>query len=96
MFQAACSAECPVTRINDMSTDAALGLPLALRADLAAKLIESLDDDIPPSDNCTPDEWVEIINARCEAVDRGEVELIDGEQAIAVLREIVDRAKQLP
>jgi len=52
--------------------DAALGLPPALCADLAAKLIESLDDDIPPSERCSSDEWLEIINARCEAVDRGE------------------------
>jgi len=76
--------------------DAALALPQALRADLAAKLIESLDADSPPTSNRSPEEWVEIINARCDAIDRGEAELIDGEQAIAMLREIVERASQKP
>ena len=74
--------------------DAALALPQALRADLAAKLIESLDIELDPALDRTPEEWLEIINARCDAVDRNEAELIDGEQAIAMLREIVARAKQ--
>jgi len=74
--------------------DAALALSHQIRADLAAKLIESLDAESPPAPNRSPEEWVEIINARCEAIDRGEAELIDGEQVIAMLDEIIDRAEQ--
>jgi hypothetical protein len=73
--------------------DAALALPQALRADLAAKLIESLDEELSPASNRTPQEWIQIINDRCDAVDRGEEEIMDGEHAMAMLREIVDRAK---
>jgi hypothetical protein len=71
--------------------DAALALPEALRADLAAKLIESLDNDAPPAPNRTPQEWERIIKERSDELHRGDAELIDGDVAVAMLRAIVDR-----
>lgn len=74
--------------------DAALGLPQALRADLAAKLIESLDNDAPPAPNRTPDEWDAIIKSRSDAIHRGETKLVDGQEVADVLQEVVDRASR--
>jgi hypothetical protein len=71
--------------------DAALGLPQALRADLAAKLIESLDDDTPARPHRTPQEWERIIKERSDELHRGDAELIDGDIAVSMLRAIVDR-----
>jgi hypothetical protein len=82
-----------------MTTDAAaiftaaLGLPESLRADLAAQLIGSLEDFLPEP-NRTPEEWVAIINDRCDAIDRGDAELIDGEDAIAMLDAVIERASR--
>ncbi len=71
--------------------DAALGLPQALRADLAAKLIESLDNEAPPTPNRTPDEWEAIIKSRSDAIHRGETKLVDGQEVADMLQAIVDR-----
>jgi hypothetical protein len=71
--------------------DAALALPPSLRADLAAKLIESLDEDSPPAPHRSPEEWERIIKKRSDALHRGDAELIDGDVAISMLRAIVDR-----
>jgi hypothetical protein len=79
-----------------MTTDAsaiftaALALPEPLRADLAAQLMDSLDDS-PPEPNRTPEEWVAIINERCDAIERGNAELIDGEDALAMLDAVIER-----
>jgi hypothetical protein len=70
--------------------DAALALPPALRADLAAKLIESLDNGAPPAPHRTQ-EWERIIKERSDALHRGDAELIDGDVAVSMLRAIVDR-----
>jgi hypothetical protein len=80
-----------------MSTDsapvfnAALALPLALRADLAAKLIESLDDESPPALHRSPEEWERVIKERSDELHRGDAHLIDGDVAISMLRAIIDR-----
>jgi hypothetical protein len=74
--------------------EAALALPQRLRADLAAKLLQSLDDDISKITDRTPEEWEALINARCEALERGETETIDGEFVAGMLQEIIDRASR--
>ena len=71
--------------------DAALALPEALRADLVAKLIESLDNEAAPVPHRTPQEWERIIKERSDELHRGDAELIDGDVAISMLRAIVDR-----
>jgi hypothetical protein len=70
--------------------DAALALPQALRADLAAKLIESLDEK-SPLPHRSPQEWERIIKERSDAIHRGDTQLIDGDVAVSMLRAIVDR-----
>jgi hypothetical protein len=72
--------------------DAALALPLAQRGALAAKLIESLEEESPPLPDRTPQEWDAIIKARSDALHRGEAELIDGQEIIDKLDAIIDRA----
>jgi hypothetical protein len=71
--------------------DAALALTLDLRADLAAKLIESLDEESSPAPHRSPEEWERIIKERSDELHRGDTELIDGDVAISMLRAIVDR-----
>lgn len=73
--------------------DAALALPQSLRADLAAKLLESLDDE-PPAPDRTPEEWAAVIAARSDALHRGETELIDGQVVVDKLQAIIDRASR--
>ncbi len=72
--------------------DAALSLPTALRADLAAKLLESLDDELGPPDDRSPEDWERIIMERSDALHRGETILIDGEVVADKLQAIIDRA----
>jgi hypothetical protein len=72
--------------------DAALGLPQPLRADLAAKLLESLEYELPQPDDRTPDEWLAVIKARSDAVHNGQAELIDGQVVADKLQAIMDRA----
>jgi hypothetical protein len=76
--------------------DAALALPEELRADLAAKLIESLKYNLGPPSDRTSDEWVQIIKARSDSLHRDDDDLIDGETALAMIQAAVDRvvAKQ--
>ena len=71
---------------------AALALPQSLRADLAAALLQSLDDEHPYVTTGTPDEWLAEVMARSESLHRGEAELIDGQQVADKLQAIVDRA----
>jgi hypothetical protein len=72
--------------------DAALALPQALRADLAAKLIESLDEESPAAPNRTPVEWEAIIMARSDAIHRGETDLVDGQEVANKLQAIINSA----
>ena len=56
--------------------DEALDLPLQIRAFVAEKLIESLDDT--PSPELSPS-WRKEIKKRCQEIDRGLVELRNAE-----------------
>jgi putative addiction module component (TIGR02574 family) len=60
---------------------AALALPREERAQLARRLIESLDDD-PQVEEA----WAIEIQRRLDAIDRGEVEMIPAEQVLAEAR----------
>jgi len=56
--------------------DAALHLPHYARAFLAERLLESLDAG---PDFQLSEEWTEEIVRRCQEIDRGEVELLEGD-----------------
>jgi hypothetical protein len=76
-----------------MTTDAsaiftaALALPEPLRADLADRLIESLEESIHISDEC-----MAVIMARSDALHRGEATLVDGQVVADWLQGIIDQA----
>ena len=59
------------TTAEKIVTDA-MGLPPALRAFVAEKLIESLD---APDDSPLSAKWKEEVRCRCAELDRGAVEL---------------------
>jgi putative addiction module component (TIGR02574 family) len=63
----------------------ALTLPSVQRADIARKLLESLDEG--PADSDADQAWADEVEARAAAYDRGEVSAIDSEQ-------VFDRARQ--
>jgi len=65
-------------------TEQALKLAPAARAYIAEALLESLDyeEDFPVSD-----EWRQEIKKRCREIDANPDLLLDGEQAMAVLRQ---------
>ena len=63
--------------------DEAMQLEPASRALVAEAILESLD--LEPDVEVSA-EWREEIRRRCAAIDRGTVELIQGEQVIADLR----------
>jgi len=58
----------------------ALGLPPALRAFVAEKLIESLDE---PDSAALSAKWRQEIRRRCTEMDRGVVELRDADAVFA-------------
>lgn len=58
-------------------------LPDAERAELALSLIESLDG---PADSDVEEAWRLEIERRIGQIDRGEVELISGDEVFARLR----------
>jgi putative addiction module component (TIGR02574 family) len=62
----------------------ALHLSAKDRAALARQLLESLDGDEPESG--AEDAWTEEIEARAEALDRGEARLFDGPSALEEIR----------
>ncbi len=61
----------------------ALSLPIASRAQLVDRLVESLEPEIDPS-------HIAEIRKRVEQVDRGEVELIPGEEALDRVQQILE------
>jgi hypothetical protein len=63
----------------------ALELSTAERGRVAARLIESLDDERPPCCDAN-DELAVKINARIADVDAGTAKLVDGKQAIEEIR----------
>lgn len=60
----------------------ALSLPESARAVLADRLIESISP-IPPT---ILDSWVEESESRLKAFERGEIEAVDGEEALSLLK----------
>jgi hypothetical protein len=70
--------------------DAALALPVPLRANLAAKLIESLEgDNVEPVGSS---DWLREIDAASDELHRGEADLVDGEVALEIVQAAIDRA----
>jgi hypothetical protein len=61
----------------------ALMLSPSARAHLAEILLESLDYE---DDFAISPEWMTEIHRRCSEIDRGEVELLLGEEAMAALQ----------
>ncbi len=61
----------------------ALGLSTTARAYIAELLLESLDFE---EDFEVPEHWMDEIEKRCREIDAGEVDLIDGNTALAELR----------
>jgi hypothetical protein len=66
--------------IVDRIVSEALGLPLAVRALLAEKLIESLD--ITAAGELSP-EWREEIRRRCDEINQGTAELRNADDVFA-------------
>lgn len=66
----------------------ALDLPREARAFLAEKLLESLDFE--ESFEISP-EWHREIERRCAELDRGDRELIPGDQVMRDARKVLDR-----
>ena len=60
-----------------------LALPIEDRASLAKTVIESLDDETPDEVHAA---WIEEIDSRMAAIERGEVEFLDGEEYLAKMR----------
>ncbi len=60
----------------------ALSLPESARAVLADRLIESISP-IPPT---ILDSWIEESESRLKAFERGEIEAVDGEEALSLLK----------
>jgi hypothetical protein len=77
---------------SDPIFDAALALPVELREELAAKLLESLGEVLGPPDNRTPEDWAGIIMDRSNAIHRGETIPVDGQIVADKLQAIIDRA----
>jgi len=78
-----------MTRKKDLLLDEALCLPKEDRAEIAVKLIESLDGN-PDDDVDTT--WAQEIERRCAAVDAGEAVTSDWEEVRSrIEREIFRR-----
>jgi len=61
----------------------ALCFSLSARAYLAELLLESIDFE---DDFIISKEWIDEIHRRCEEIDNGKVELLDGEESLSELR----------
>lgn len=60
-----------------------LSLPVNSRAYLAEMILESLDfeEDFPINE-----EWIKEIRGRCQEIDTGKVELIEGDEGLTLLQ----------
>lgn len=72
--------------------DAALKLPSAERAELAAILTDSISDGSSPEQ--IEAAWLAEAKRRAAAIDRGELELVDSEEMMARLRARVRRGRE--
>jgi len=73
-------------------TQQALLLPVDERAELARRLIISLESEAPDAD--AEQLWNEEIKARMAEVDRGDVEPVDWRDAIQRTRDLLNRGGQ--
>jgi putative addiction module component (TIGR02574 family) len=62
----------------------ALSLPANDRAEIAASLIESLDEETEADVEAA---WVDEVKRRLESIDKGEVQLIPAEEVMRSMRE---------
>ncbi len=82
-----------------MSTDftqveqSALSMGQSDRAKLASALIRSLDPQVDDDPKMIADEWEKVILARSDALHRGGVPFVDGEQVISELRAMTSKPK---
>lgn len=66
-----------MSTLNEKFLQDALALPVELRAELAEKLLESLN---PKSNSETDKLWEEEVDRRIKEVESGEVELLSEEE----------------
>jgi len=69
-----------------------MGLPLEDRAQLARELIESLEP--ADSDVALEDEWLDEIESRADAFDRGEASADDWQSSLARVRKELREGRQ--
>jgi len=72
-----------MTKPHEEVATAALALPPEARAELAERLLSSLDDTNQPALDAAV---VEEIERRIDQIDRGEVTLLPGDEVMARLR----------
>ncbi|MBM4032416.1 MAG: addiction module protein [Planctomycetes bacterium] len=72
-----------MTKAEQKVVDEALSLPVEARLAIVEKLLSSLNG---PTQREIDDAWAEEAERRVAEIDRGEVELIPGEQVLARLR----------
>lgn len=70
-----------------------LNLPQAERAQLAHRLIVSLDEDVPV-DNGVEAAWLEEIKRRDAEIERGEAQMIPGDEAMRRVSEALKNNKK--
>ena len=75
---------CAISTVTDTVYDEALSLPAEARLDLVQKLVASLNLPTKPEIDRL---WAEEAERRVSQIDRGEVELIPGEEVFARIRE---------
>ena len=81
-----------------MSTDlsqvvqSALSLPQSDRAKLASALLRSLDSQVDDDPQVIAEEWETVILARSNALHRGEVQFVEGEEVISGLRTVISKS----
>lgn len=70
--------------------DAALSLPPPLRADLAAKLIKSLEETGAAAADST--DWIREIESASDELHAGTADLVDGDEALTIIQAAINRA----
>jgi putative addiction module component (TIGR02574 family) len=81
-IQSTVSKECGMTEVVEAIAQAALKLPAAERAVLIDQLLRSLDRPDPEIDRA----WAGEVEARIDAIDRGEMALFDADAVLTELR----------
>jgi hypothetical protein len=70
--------------------ETALSLPETARAELAALLLHSLDNHLPPSQRRTATQWASELQRRSDVLNHGTAVLFDAEEALAQARSAVN------